>query len=82
MALADMHPEDIKAALRKQYGTLRRFEEAHGLSRGAAHEVLRKRRWAKVERAIEGVIFGPSAQSEKADSKAKRRTHGLSAGAK
>jgi lambda repressor-like predicted transcriptional regulator len=47
-----MHPEDIKSALRKRYRSLRAFEIVHGFSRGAVTEVLRNRRWAKVEAAI------------------------------
>ncbi len=82
MKLAELHPEDIKAELRKQFRTIRRFEEENGLSRGSVHEVLRRRRWAKVERAIEKAIFGPEALSDKADSKAKPSAHRLCAEAK
>ncbi|MGR4892243.1 transcriptional regulator [Sphingopyxis sp. LARHCG72] len=77
-----MHREDIKAALRKRYGTIRQFELDHDLSRGAVHEVLRNRRWAKVERAIEQALGVSDSQSEKTDSKRKAVTHGLSAEAK
>ncbi len=82
MSLAQMHREDIKAALRKKYGTIRQFEISQGLSRGAVHEVLRHRRWAKVERAIEAAIGASSNLSEKTDSKLRREAHRLSAGAK
>lgn len=54
--LAHLHKEDIKAALRKDWGTIRAFEVAHGLSRGAVHEVLRRRRWKKVEELIEAAL--------------------------
>lgn len=79
MTLSEMHREDIKAALRKKYGTIRQFEIANGLTRGSVHEVLRQRRWAKVERAIEAAIFGSKNQSEKTDSKAQRGAHRLNA---
>lgn len=82
MLLAQMHREDIKAALRKRYGTIRQFEIDHDLSRGAVHEVLRNRRWAKVERAIARALDVPESQSEKTDSKRKTGAHGLSAEAK
>jgi lambda repressor-like predicted transcriptional regulator len=38
-----MHPEDIKAALRKKYRTVRAFEEAEGLPQGSVRDVLRGR---------------------------------------
>ncbi|WP_424539735.1 helix-turn-helix domain-containing protein [Sphingopyxis granuli] len=74
-----MHREDIKAALRKKYGTIRQFEIDHNLSRGAVHEVLRNRRWAKVERAIAEALGVPESQSEKTDSKRNAGAHRLSA---
>lgn len=79
MTLAKMHREDIKAALRKRYGTIRKFEIDHDLSRGAVHEVLRNRRWAKVERAIEKALGVAPTLSEKTDSKRERSAHRLSA---
>jgi lambda repressor-like predicted transcriptional regulator len=36
-----MHPEDVKAALRKKYGSLKAFELAHKLSKGAVCDVVR-----------------------------------------
>jgi lambda repressor-like predicted transcriptional regulator len=80
MNLADMHPEDIKASIRKQFGTIRNFELSRDLPRGSVHEVLRRRRWARIERAIESVIS--ASPSEKTDSKRKTGAHGLSAEAK
>lgn len=77
-----MHKEDLKAALRKKFGTIRKFEIEAGLSKGSVHEIMRKRRWAKVERAIEGAIGLSSSLSENTDSKRERGTHGLSAEAK
>lgn len=79
MTLAQMHREDIKAELRKRYGTIRQFEIDHDLSRGAVHEVLRNRRWAKVERAIEQALGVDPTLSEKTDSSRKAETHRLSA---
>ncbi len=68
MSLAQMHREDVKAALRKKYGTIRKFEIAHGFSPGSVHDVLRQRKWARVEQAIEAAIEVPSTLSEKTDS--------------
>lgn len=79
MTLTDMHPEDIKAALRKRFGTIRNFEIEHGLTKGSVGEILRKRRWAKVERAVESAIFSSENQSGKPDSRASHAAHRLNA---
>ncbi|UNU43593.1 hypothetical protein EAO27_13345 [Sphingopyxis sp. YF1] len=81
MSLAQMHREDVKAALRKKYGTIRKFEIAHGFSPGSVHDVLRHRKWARVERAIAAAIDVPSSLSEKTDSTAESSTQHLIAGA-
>ncbi len=60
------HPEDVKAAIRKRFGSLRKFEETHGLARMSVQDMLRGRtsaRTAKVVNAvlvIESVSTGPS----------------------
>lgn len=80
MELATLHKEDIKAGLRKQFGTVRAFEIAQGLPKGSVGEVLRNRRWSKVERAIEAVIFPPlESLSEKPDSENGHASHSLNA---
>lgn len=38
-----MHPEDIKAELRKRYRTIKAFEQAKGLPVGSALDVIRGR---------------------------------------
>ena len=78
--LAEMHKEDIKAALRKQFGTVRAFELAHDLPRGSVSEILRNRRWAKVEKAVEAVINGSAKTlSNKSDSRTRNASHRLNA---
>lgn len=57
--IANMHREDIKAGLRKRYGTVRAFEIAHGLPRGAVTEILRSRKWRRVEDAVERALAAP-----------------------
>lgn len=67
-----MHKEDIKAELRKKHGTIRQFEIETGLPKGSVHEVLRNRRWSRIEKAIEAAIVSSSANlSEKSDNKRK-----------
>ena len=41
MAALAMHPEDIKAAIRKRHGSLAKFEQARGLKERSVTDVLR-----------------------------------------
>jgi lambda repressor-like predicted transcriptional regulator len=52
MGIFPLHNEDIKARIRKEFGSVKAFEAAHGLPRGSVTEVFRDRRWAKVEKVI------------------------------
>jgi lambda repressor-like predicted transcriptional regulator len=47
-----MHREDIKAALRKKFGTLLAFERGAGLPKGCVKDVLRGRAVARAEAAV------------------------------
>ena len=63
MALRDMHPEDVKAAIRKKFGTLAAFNAAHGLPKLGASEVLRGRKSKRIEDAIEAVLREAAGES-------------------
>lgn len=65
MAIEGMHPEDIKAALRKRYGSVFAFEDAKALPRKSVSDWLRGRPSQRVKDAIEGTLS--SEQSDKAD---------------
>ncbi|MGH7027338.1 helix-turn-helix domain-containing protein [Brevundimonas sp.] len=52
MISKSVHKEDIKGALRKRYGTLIAFEQAHDLPTQSVKDVLRGRASARVEQAI------------------------------
>lgn len=52
MTIQSTHPEDIKAALRKKYGTLVAFERAKELPSNSARDVLRGKTVAKTAVAI------------------------------
>ena len=41
MIRAKVHPEDVKATIRKRFGSLGRFEEERGLKRRSVTDVLR-----------------------------------------
>lgn len=47
-----MHPEDIKAALRKRYGSVFAFEDEHRLPRKSVSDFLRGRANQRVKDAI------------------------------
>lgn len=51
MPTQDMHPEDIKAAIRKTGATLTSLAEQHGYSESAVRRTLRVR-WPAIERII------------------------------
>jgi lambda repressor-like predicted transcriptional regulator len=54
--LANMHPEDVKAGIRKRYGSVAEFERAKGLPAKSVTEVLRGRTWQRISDAIEAAL--------------------------
>lgn len=52
MRTAKMHPEDIKAALRKRHGSVFAFEDANDLPRKSVSDFLRGRSNKRVAKAI------------------------------
>ncbi|WP_242415053.1 helix-turn-helix domain-containing protein [Sphingomonas panni] len=64
MDLASLHPEDVKAAIRKKFGAVAKFERAKGLPEKSVNDVLRGRSSARVKLAIEQFISQPLVQSE------------------
>lgn len=77
MQIDDMHPEDIKCALRKQFGSVFAFEDAKELPRKSVSDWLRGRTSRRVKSAIEGTL-SPE-QSDKAGNSGKKRgVHRLS----
>lgn len=51
-----VHPEDIKAALRKRFGTIQEFERVHALSPRSVKDVLRGRSRPGTAKAIAHAI--------------------------
>jgi lambda repressor-like predicted transcriptional regulator len=67
----NMHPEDVKAGLRKRFGTVAAFEEARGLPPKSVNDLLRGRPSARVAKAIQDALDTPlplHPQSEHSDS--------------
>ncbi len=59
MVIAAMHREDVKAALRKSFGSIFAFERAYDLPRKSVSDVLRGRPNQRVTSAIEKVLADP-----------------------
>jgi hypothetical protein len=56
MLLEQMHPEDVKAVIRKRYGTISRFVAAHDLPRTGVSDLFRGRTSQRVSDAVESVL--------------------------
>lgn len=56
MTIDSMHREDVKAALRKSYGSIFAFERAQQLPRKSVSDVLRGRPNQRVTSAIEDAL--------------------------
>lgn len=52
MTIDDTHREDVKAAIRKKYGSITAFQEAHGLYPGAFQDVFSNRAGKRVKAVI------------------------------
>lgn len=55
-----VHPEDVKAAIRKKYGTIRNFHKQNQLPVTGLFDVLRGRASQRVQDAMDAVLgFAP-----------------------
>jgi lambda repressor-like predicted transcriptional regulator len=62
--LENRHPEDVKAAIRKRFGSMAAFERAERLSVGSVSEILRGRPSARTTKAVERVLREQANSSE------------------
>lgn len=70
MNIDETHPEDIKAALRKQYGSVVAFERAKKLPHKSVSDWLRGRKSRRVRDTIEATLS--PGKSDKVDASAKK----------
>lgn len=78
MVLETMHSEDVKAVIRREYGSIRAFVEQHQLPKTGVSDMFRGRTSARVRTAVEKAL----SESTKLDtSKAPRRAQRRSGGA-
>ena len=64
MLLDGMHKEDVKAVLRKRFGSVAAFERAESLSAQSVSEVLRGRPSKRTRDAIERILREQAAAAE------------------
>lgn len=69
MRIEDLHPEDVRAAIRKRFGTIKDFEAENGLPVGGVHDILRGRTSERVRQAVESVLM------EQVNTASRRRSH-------
>lgn len=60
-----MHPEDIRAAIRKQFGSIQAFVRAKGLPETGVSDFFRGRRSRRVSDEIEKLLQEQTSESKK-----------------
>lgn len=65
----EMHPEDMKAAIRKRHGSVKDFASDAGISVWAVRDFLRGRPNKKAQKAVESLLI------EVADTTSRGSTH-------
>lgn len=61
MLYRQFHPEDVKAAIRKRFGSLAKFEQEHGLAINGVSDMLRGRTSARTAQVVDAVLLIESA---------------------
>lgn len=61
MRYDDIHHQDVRAAVRKRYGSIVAFEQSKGLPKGSVHDLLRGRGGARAKAEIERLLTEQSA---------------------
>jgi hypothetical protein len=59
MKVHELHPEDVRAEIRKRFGTITEFEKQYALPAGGVRDILRGRTSARVVEAVESVLIAP-----------------------
>jgi lambda repressor-like predicted transcriptional regulator len=67
MELATMHPEDVKAGLRRRFGTIRNFERMLQLPKNSVSDLLRGKMSARVANAVEHALDEPTPETPQSD---------------
>lgn len=77
MLLDQTHPEDVKAAIRKRFGTISSFIREKGLPPTGVSDLFRGRSSQRVRDAVEDVLKEQAESIELDDSKAVTDAHRL-----
>lgn len=70
MGIEQMDREDVKAELRKRFGTIGLFEAEHGLPKKSVSDLLRGRASQRVSDAVESALSKPLSQFRDSDNSA------------
>jgi lambda repressor-like predicted transcriptional regulator len=57
MDYTDFHPEDVKAAIRKRFGSLAKFEREHGLPPESVYNLLRGLKSRRVAAVVNAIVL-------------------------
>lgn len=76
-----LHPEDVKAAIRKKFGTIVEFHRFYDLPATGLQDILRGRPSQRIADAVDEVLAGEQ-ESKKLDSSPDSAAQHLNAGAK
>ncbi len=79
MLLEQMHPEDVKAAIRKRFGTVARFIEERNLPKTGVSDLFRGRTSRHVRDAVEEVLQAQAQSITLDDSETETGAHRLNA---
>lgn len=53
------HPEDVKASIRKRYGSVAAFERHHNLPKASVRDILRGKKRSGIARVVAGDLDVP-----------------------
>lgn len=89
MSVPAMHPEDVRAEIRKRFGTLNKFADAKGIRRSLVFDLLRGKSSTASTIVADAIGVKPEefrimkySTHLETDSKPKRRAHSLNVRAK
>jgi len=75
MTLPDMHPEDIKAEIRKRFRTVAAFERHFSLPAKSVNDLMRGNKSQRVAETIQSVIERPVSEFAKSEFSDDSDTH-------
>lgn len=56
MTFNDLHHQDVRAAIRKRYGSIASFEQLKGIRKGGVHDLLRGHGGPRAKEEVEKLL--------------------------